>query len=124
MIKKIIYISGIAGVLLLVIRLLGIFIALPVKDIIFIAGLILLFVVCFPLLLIEKNKPYRSAQEEIQIRSASDEKHNNKEKKKTYKSWGMNDSPYRSRKSGLTWGGGNITAANAKRASRRRFLKK
>lgn len=122
--KKIIYISGIGGALLLIIRLLGIFIALPFRDIILIAGLILLFVVCFPLLLLEKNKPYQSEQEGIKLTPASDEKQNTKGKKNPSKGWGMNDSPYRTRRSGLTWGGGNITAANAKRESRRRFLKK
>lgn len=46
-----------------------------------------------------------------------------KEKKPTTKGWGMNDSPFRERKSGLTWGGGNIKGASAKRGTRRSFLK-
>ena len=44
-------------------------------------------------------------------------------KKSTTKGWGMNDSPFREIKSGLTWGGGNIKGANAKRGTRRSFLK-
>jgi len=47
----------------------------------------------------------------------------NKENKATTKGWGMNDSPFRERKSGLTWGGGNIKGASAKRGSRKYFLK-
>lgn len=39
------------------------------------------------------------------------------------KGWDMNTSPFRDRKSGLRWEGGNIKGVNAKRASRRRFLK-
>ena len=34
------------------------------------------------------------------------------------------DFGHRERKSGLTWGGGNIKASEAKRGSRRRFLRK
>lgn len=44
-------------------------------------------------------------------------------KKPTTKGWGMNDSPFRERKSGLTWGGGNIKGASAKRGKRKSFLK-
>ena len=38
--------------------------------------------------------------------------------------WGMNDSPFRSRKSGLTWGGGNIKASEATRGTKRKFLRR
>ncbi len=37
------------------------------------------------------------------------------------KGWGMNNSPFRERKSGLTWGGGNIKGSEAKRGTRRKF---
>ena len=37
--------------------------------------------------------------------------------------WGMNNSPFRDRKSGLSWGGGNIHAANATRGRRKSFRK-
>ena len=47
----------------------------------------------------------------------------NKKNKATTKGWGMNDSPFRERKSGLTWGGGNIKGASAKRGTRKTFLK-
>lgn len=39
------------------------------------------------------------------------------------KGWGMNNSPFRERKSGVTWGGGNIHGANASREKRKSFLK-
>ena len=44
-------------------------------------------------------------------------------KKPTTKGWGMNDSPFRERKSSLTWGGGNIKGASAKRGTQKSFLK-
>ena len=37
--------------------------------------------------------------------------------------WGMNNSPFRKRKSGLRWGGGNIKASEATRGERRKFLR-
>jgi len=40
------------------------------------------------------------------------------------KGWGMNNSPFRKRKSGLTWGGGNIHASEASRKTRKSFLRK
>lgn len=40
------------------------------------------------------------------------------------KGWGMNDSPFRKRKSGLSWGGGNIKASEASRGERRTFMKR
>ncbi len=60
-------------------------------------------------------KEFKGQKKEENI---SDEK-----KKLTTKGWGMNDSPFRERKSGLTWGGGNIKGASAKRGTRRSFLK-
>ena len=38
--------------------------------------------------------------------------------------WNMNNSPFRTRKSGLTWGGGNVYAANASRGTRKVFMKR
>ena len=43
--------------------------------------------------------------------------------KENPKGWGMNNSPFRERKAGLNWGGGNVHAANAKRNKGRGFLK-
>jgi len=42
---------------------------------------------------------------------------------KVTKGWGMNNSPFRDRKSSASWGGGNIKGANVSRGSRRQFLK-
>lgn len=46
------------------------------------------------------------------------EEKTSKDKKKT-----INYPSFRNQKRGLTWGGGNIHAANAKRGSKRGFLK-
>jgi len=62
--------------------------------------------------IIQKHKGFKKEK------NISDQK-----KKPTTKGWGMNDSPFRDRKSGLTWGGGNIKGASAKRGTRRSFLK-
>ena len=38
--------------------------------------------------------------------------------------WGINNPPFRDHHSGLSWGGGNIHAANASRGARRIFMKR
>lgn len=53
----------------------------------------------------------------------SSKKEDAKEEHTSAKGWSMNDSPFRERKSGLSWGGGNIHAAGASRNSRKSFLK-
>jgi len=47
-----------------------------------------------------------------------------KKGKSVTKGWGMNNSPYRKRKSGLNWSGGNIHASVASRKTRKPFLRK
>ena len=122
--NKAIYISGIAGTLLLVIGTLGIFLQFAENNIIFIAGLVFVFLIFVPLLLIRKkqhNNKIDGIIEAYRKKPKADVSAN--EIKTSNKGWNMNNSPYRKRKSGLTWGGGNISAAEAKRGSRRSFLK-
>ena len=38
------------------------------------------------------------------------------------KGWSMNSSPFRERKSGASWGGGNIHGAVPKRENRKKFF--
>ena len=124
-IKIIITISGIAGILLLVIRMLGIFMDFRGEDVVLIAGLVLLGLVFFPLFLIDK----RQQDKKINAIIKSYEGRNNRAKEpgtsgQYPRGWGMNDSPFRERRSGLSWGGGNIKAADATRGTRRSFLKR
>ena len=124
--KILILISGVSGTLLLTIRMLGIFIEFRGDDAVLIAGLVLLGLVFLPLFLIDKRrqekkldriiKSYEGRDKEAPLPRTGDEG--------TRGGWGMNDSPFRERKSGLTWGGGNIRAAEATRGTRRKFLRK
>lgn len=122
--NKAIYISGIAGILLLVIGTLGIFLEFAENKTIFAVGLFLIFLVFLPLVILRKNQHNRKIDGIIQsYRKKPKGDMNATELKTTNKGWNMNNSSYRERKSGLSWGGGNISAAQAKRGSRRSFLK-
>jgi hypothetical protein len=119
-----IYFSGILGLLMLVIGFYGKLMQLSADNIFLIAGTILLLLVFVPLLFIEKRNYNRKIDKIIDsYKNAPHKKEEVKNKKKTATGWGMNNSPFRNRKSGLTWGGGNIKGANASRGSRKTFLK-
>ena len=124
--RILIYLSGITGSMLILIRILGIFFDFSWNDIILISGIILLGAICIPLTIIRIIRENRKINRIIESYKGKE-----KEKKKSHlekgetpaKGWGMNDSPYRDRKSGLRWEGGNIKGVTAKRGSRRSFLK-
>lgn len=122
--NKAIYITGISGTLLLVIGTLGIFLEFAENKFIFAAGLVFIFLVFLPLLLIRKHHHNKKIDHIIEsYRNKPKADINATELKPSNKGWNMNNSPFRKRKSGLSWGGGNINAAEAKRGSRRSFLK-
>ena len=129
MFRLILYISGIAGGLLLLLSLLGIFLEFQHNNIFLYTGLILIGFI-FLLLLIIENYRYNKKINSIinSYRKKAEDKVEKKDettqKGKTGRGWGLNNSPYRERKSGLSWGGGNVHAANAKRGGRRSFLKR
>lgn len=92
-------------------------------------GFLLFVVVILPVLLV---RDYRQRRERRKILDSyrSGKSHNDSEGEggdpaspPGFKGWGMNNSPFRERKSGLTWGGGNIKASNARRGTRKKFLK-
>lgn len=122
--KTIIYSSGILGGLLLIIGLIGWIAAVPFAAVLLVIGVLLLALVCVPLIMVDRYrhakridriiKTYQDTPAKIERLSAE---------KSKFKGWGMNNSPFRERKSGLTWGGGNVKGANASRGNRRRFLK-
>ena len=122
--KIAIYLSGIAGSLLLLTSIIGILMEFPVNKIFLILGLILLLLVFLPLIFIDNylhNKKIDriidsyKGKKKITIQKGKGESKN--------EGWGMNNSPFRERKSGLTWGGGNIHGVNASRGKRKSFLK-
>lgn len=121
----IIYVSGITGGILLIFRAIGIIAEFNANAFLLYTGLFLLFIVCIPTYLYDKHL----RDEEIKQIIAS-----YKGKKKDpvqiekgtsgIEEWGINNPPFRDHHSGLSWGGGNIHAANASRGTRRKFLKR
>ena len=120
--KLTIYISGIIGGLLLLLRLLGVFISTLSTDILLYGGLGLLVFIFTPFLIVDKKRQDKKISAIIEShRGKTDHKKVRSEDKKTAaRGWSMNNSPFRDRPSGLSWGGGNVHAANAKRGRRRR----
>lgn len=125
MIRRIaIYFSGISGALLLVIRAIGEIADFHYNRLFFILGVVLLLLVYLPLVIVDKylqNKKLDSIIASYKNGGNANEKIEKGDSKHT--GWGMNSSPFRERKSGLTWGGGNIKGSNATRGNRRTFLK-
>ena len=123
--KTIILISGITGTLLLMVRMLGIFMEFRGDDVVLVSGLVLLGLVCLPMFLIDKRRHDRKIDSIIKSYEGRDKEVQELQKAgQSPKGWGINDSPFRERKSGLTWGGGNIKAAEATRGTRRKFLRR
>ena len=122
--KTIIYLSGILGMILLVVSSIGLFAELPHNSLFFISSLALLLLVFIPLTLVDKSKQNKKIDAIIKSHKDRHKKEQTlKHGEAPTKGWGMNNSPFRKRKSGLTWGGGNISAANATRGSRKSFFK-
>lgn len=122
--KIAIYLSGIAGSLLILTRIIGIIMEFPLNKLFLILGLILLALVYLPLVIIDKYHHNKKIDRIIDSYKGQDNNTFQKEKGDSKnKGWGMNNSPFRERKSGLTWGGGNIHGVNASRGKRKSFLK-
>ncbi|MBA7530909.1 hypothetical protein ES705_23120 [subsurface metagenome] len=123
--KIIMYISGITGILLLALRLLGTVMDFRENELMLIGGLILVGVVFIPLLLIDRHRHNKKIDNIIKSYEGREQEVKEIPKSgKGSKGWGMNNSPFRERRSGLSWGGGNVKAAEATRGTRRKFLKK
>ena len=119
-----IYISGISGFTLLALCGLNYVLNAELDSLSFISSLVILLGVFLPLSLLDMYQ-YKRRIRRI-LKSHKEKPHPSvklEQGDKKTKGWGMNNSPYRDRKSGLTWGGGNIKGANAKRETRRSFLK-
>lgn len=122
--KIAIYLSGIAGSLLILTRIIGIIMEFPLNKLFLILGLILLALVYLPLVIIDKYLHNKKIDRIIDSYKGQGNNTIQKEKGDSKnKGWGMNNSPFRERKSGLTWGGGNIHGVNASRGKRKSFLK-
>ncbi|MBE0637059.1 MAG: hypothetical protein IH598_00895 [Bacteroidales bacterium] len=122
--KTAIYLSGITGTLLLVLGIIGIMLEFLLNNVLLILGLVLLFIIFLPLIIIERYLSDKKIDKIIDAHKETDRKSVRSEKGDSEtKGWGMNNSPFRERKSGLTWGGGNIKGASASRGTRKSFLK-
>ncbi len=117
--RILIYISGILGGLLLMISLVGTINDFKFNAVFLISGLALIILIYIPLLIIEKYKHNKKIKSIIKSYSDKPSKHNSiSSGKSEIKGWSMNNSPYRKRKSGINWGGGNVHGANASRGTR------
>jgi hypothetical protein len=122
--RSFIYISGILGGLLLAIRLMGTITNFTYNDEFLISGLALIVLIFIPLSIVSRYKQNKKIDKIIASYKGTNKETIQFEKGKSQtEGWGMNNSPFRERKSGLTWGGGNIKGANASRGTRRSFLK-
>lgn len=131
--KTTIYISGFVAAFLLLGWLTALLMGMPGHLLMLAAGSIVFLFVYLPLVM-RKRKNHRERMKEIIQNYQNDRDTNSKIKlqtdpvqevsgEKTTKKkegWTMNDSPFRERNAGVTWGGGNIHAANASRGSRKR----
>lgn len=123
--KLLLYISGILGCGTMVFWVIGTAVDFSHNQVLLIIGLSLLGIIYLPALLYTRymhRKKIRSIIEDYKGKGKDERKVDNTESE--MKGWSMNDSPFRSRKSGLSWGGGNVHAANADRGTRRSFLKR
>ncbi|HOP05266.1 MAG TPA: hypothetical protein PL017_12685 [Tenuifilaceae bacterium] len=122
--KTILYISGILGGLLLLISLIGTIINFKYNSLFFISGLALIVPTFIISAAIDKYNHNKKIKSIIKSYSEKPSVHDSMSADKSeIKGWSMNNSPYRERKSGLTWGGGNIKGANATRGTRKSFFK-
>lgn len=121
--KTLLYISGIIGGQAIVLRITGIYREFSFNPMLLWTGVALLTL--FMVLLIVDRHSYDRKIDRIIEESSKDrkEKTSGKEAKSEAKGWSMNNSPFRQRKSGLSWGGGNIKASGANMGVKRRFLK-
>lgn len=122
--KPAIYLSGITGLILLMTGTIGIITGFTYHKLFLISGLVLLALIFLPLVMIHKYRSDKKIDRIIDSYKGGDKKTIRLEKgdSKT-RGWSMNNSPFRERRSGLTWGGGNIKGAGASRGSRKSFLK-
>ncbi len=124
--RILIYISGIAGVMLAITGFISELSGTGPSALLWITGIALLLAFTLPLILYSRVLEQRKIDEIIRNHRENPKKEGSEDRKSEQEKtagWGMNNSPFRKRKSGLNWGGGNIHAANASRGTRKGFLK-
>jgi hypothetical protein len=117
--RNLIYISGILGGLLLATRLIGAVTDFTYNNLFLFSGLALIILIFIPLVIIDKYRHNKKIDRIIKSFSGKPSNLNPLPSGKSeFKGWSMNNSPFRKRKSGINWGGGNIKGANATRGKR------
>jgi hypothetical protein len=119
--RFIIYASGFTGSLLLALYFIGLTADKSYNQIILISGLILIFLICIPMIYLERLRQNRKIDEIIHghKKSTKDKIKHSSESGKKVKGWSMNNSPFRERSSGTSWSGGNIHGSLPKREGRK-----
>ena len=115
-----IYFSAILGLAFLAIRFIGLFIEVSNSNLYLFIGTGIILLVTWPLYLIER---FRYKRKKASILKKYQGKHLTKNPKDLKKKHNPDYPSFRQQKSGLSWGGGNIHGSNAKRGSKRGFLK-
>lgn len=121
--KTLLYTSGIIGGLAIVLRITGFYWEFSFNPLLFWTGITLL-TLFMVLLIVDRYRYDRKIDRIIEKgRKYRKEKPGGNDVTSEARGWGLNTSPFRQRKSGLSWGGGNIKASGANRKDRRKFLK-
>lgn len=121
--KKATYLSAVLAILFLTISLIGFYLDQNYYNLLLPLGIGILLLVTLPIILIQfrdrskKMKPQTDQRQIHKKKITSTGQNTNEKNAALYPSFGK-------RRSGLTWGGGNIHGSTAKRGSKRRFLEK
>ena len=122
--KNLLGLFGLVGMIIGILILLGIYTSYGSLTIYVLAGLILMgliYIVLSVVQNVQRNKRIKKIIASPKKRSDISSSKKEHASKKASSGWtGMS---LRERKSGLTWGGGNIHGANAKRGTKKSFLK-
>jgi len=121
--KTVIFIFGISVILLFLFSLIGIMLELSFNNAILVFVPIFLLMVFLSSIIYETRRYNKKIQNILESHKRSDKKDIQPERDSTTKGRGINISPFRERRSGLTWGGGNVKGANATRGTRKTFLR-
>ena len=119
--KNSIYFTVLLGVIFLVIHFISMFLELGYNDLFLIIGLGILLVITLPLFYLDR---YRYTKQKKFINKPFQQEKGNIKGKEVKKTETHKYPSFRNQKSGLTWGGGNVHASDAKRGSKRGFLSK
>jgi hypothetical protein len=119
--RSMIYISGILGGLLVTIGLVGAVSGFNNNTVFLISGLALIIFIYIPFLLLNKYRQTRKIKNIIKSYANKPSRHNSKSSDKSdIKAWGMNNSPFRRRKSGLST---TVLASGRSRMSPESYLR-